>query len=235
MKTIHIHYLQHVPFENLGYIETWANERNYPLTSTLLFEEAKFPQLNEFDLLVVMGGPMGIYDEDVYPWLKAEKEFIKSAIDSNKIVLGVCLGSQFIADALGAKVYANKTKEIGWFPVQITEEAKGEELLKGLPQSLTVMHWHGDTFDLPEGAMHLMQSEACVNQAYLYNNKVLGLQFHLETTPESLQNLIDNCRSELVPEEFIQPEEEIVRKGLLCKTTNSYLEIILDKLTTKQL
>nr|WP_319398300.1 amidotransferase [uncultured Carboxylicivirga sp.] len=230
MKTIRIHYLQHVPFEGLGYIETWANERNYPLTSTLLYEEAKFPAIDDFDMLVVMGGPMGIYDEDVYPWLKAEKAFIHSAIKADKIVLGICLGSQFIADALGAKVYANKQKEIGWFPIAQTDAAKGEELIKDLPDSLNVMHWHGDTFDLPEGAVHLMQSEACVNQAYLYNNKVLGLQFHLETTPESLQNLINNCREELVPEEFIQSEAAILKSLSECNTTNQYLSSILANL-----
>ncbi len=233
MKTIRIHYLQHVPFENLGYIEIWANERNYPLTSTLLFEDDTFPQLNDFDMLVVMGGPMGIYDEDIYAWLKPEKAFIKSAIEANKIVLGVCLGSQFIADALGAEVYANKQKEIGWFPITKTEEGKGEELLTDLPDSFTVMHWHGDTFELPEGAIHLLQTRACVNQAYLYNNNVLGLQFHLETMPESLQYLIDNCREELVPETYIQSEEDILKHYSECNTTNQYLCSILDSLVEK--
>lgn len=228
-----IHSIQHVRFEDLGYIESWITDHSYPLTSTRLFENSAFPAMDDFDMLFIMGGPMSIYDEVKYPWLKKEKVFIKSAIDSGKVVVGICLGSQLIADALGAKVCAG-TKEIGWYPVSITGTAKNEVILRNFPPHVAVMHWHGDTFDLPKGCVHLMQSDACSNQAFLYENRVLGLQFHLETTPVGLQNLVENCREELLTEKYIQSEEAILKNSYRCETTNNLLAEMLNRLTEQQ-
>jgi GMP synthase-like glutamine amidotransferase len=225
-----IHYLQHVPFEGPGSIEKWSLKRNFSLTSTQLFNNGTFPQLDDFDMLVIMGGPMGIYDEDLYPWIRQEKAFIRSAITAGKIMVGICLGSQLIADALGAKVYPGDSREIGWFPVHLTAAAAKVPFLRDFPSPATVMHWHGDTFDLPTGALHLMQSNACKNQAFLFNNRVLGLQFHLETTPESLHALVENCKDEITPQEYIQSEPEILSNHSLCASINGLLENILDGL-----
>src|SRR5262249_47695751 len=137
-------------------------------------------QLQEIDLVVVLGGPMNIYEEDKFPWLIAEKKFIRQAIEEKLAVLGLCLGSQLIADVLGAKIYPNDEKEIGWFPVEVTEAALKHRLFSHWPNFFTPFHWHGDTFDLPEGAIHLARSQACRNQAFLYQDRVVGLQFHLE-------------------------------------------------------
>ena len=230
MKPIRIHYLQHVPFEGLGFIETWAKQHNYSLTATKFFENPVLPETNDFDWLVVMGGPMGVYDESIYTWLAEEKRFIKKAIESQKIVLGICLGSQLIAEVLGAKVYPNKKKEIGWYPVSLTEEARKNEILKSFPEEITVMHWHGDTFNLPAGAIHLMETDICKNQAFCYNNKVFGLQFHFEFTPDSLLTIVENCRNELVPDDYIQSESEILKNSSFCNTTNKYLIQLLDNL-----
>jgi GMP synthase-like glutamine amidotransferase len=230
MKTHRIHYLQHVSFEEPGYIENWAKANNHRLTATKFFKLSALPEIDDFDWLIIMGGPMSVNDEAIYPWLKAEKEFIKSSIEANKTVIGICLGAQLLAEVLGSKVYPGKKKEIGWFPVTKAQQANDLEFLKAIPKKLIVLHWHGDTFDLPNGAKHLMQTNICPNQAFLYGNRVLGFQFHLEATPDALKKMVDNCRHELVPEEFVQTEQEILNGGSFYRVTNNYLSGILDYL-----
>ena len=159
-----VHYLQHVPFEGIGSIKNFLIEKGHELTCTKLYEKEKLPPAQNFDWLIVMGGPMGVYDEQIYPWLKLEKKFIKEAISSGKTVLGICLGAQLIADTLGARVYQNKYREIGWFDIIRSKEAENTLLAKALPQKAKVFHWHGDTFDIPNGAIPLARSEACQNQ-----------------------------------------------------------------------
>ena len=178
---------QHVPFEGLGSIETWLEKRGAETSWTRLYAGELPPDMTETDFLIVLGGPMGIYDEDEFPWLVAEKAALKQALTRGIPILGICLGAQLIADALAAKVTQNKHEEIGWFPV---ESAKGVDLL---PESFTAFHWHGDTFGIPEGAQLLASSTACRNQAFLYRESVLGLQFHLESTEESARLLVQNC------------------------------------------
>ncbi len=202
------HYLQHVPFEGLGSIESWLESSGYSITSTKLFESTSFPDLDEVDLVIAMGGPMSVNDEAEYPWLVPEKEFIRAAIEQGKPVLGICLGAQLIASAMGAKVYKNAEKEIGWFPVHgISQDSVS---LFSFPVSTQVFHWHGETFDLPSGARLLASSEGCVNQAFQLGACVIGLQFHLETTPESAHGLVENCRDELIASRYVQSEHEIL-------------------------
>jgi GMP synthase-like glutamine amidotransferase len=229
MNRLRIHYIQHVSFEGIGYIEQWAKKSNHILSSTKLYNGESLPDNNEFDWLIIMGGPMGIYQEQDYPWLANEKSFIKDCIDAGKKVIGICLGAQLIADVLECRVYANPKSEIGWFPVSVTDDAKQHDLLKGIPDEIMVMHWHGDTFDLPEKATLLLKSTVCKNQAFIYNNHILGLQFHLESTPETLKDIVNNCREELVEGEFIQSEDEIFNNSHKCSDTN----IVLDKILTQ--
>ncbi|WP_028582074.1 type 1 glutamine amidotransferase [Desulfogranum japonicum] len=198
-----IHYLQHVPFEGLGSIEQWALSTGASISCSRLFADESLPSVDNFDYLVVMGGPMNIYEENTYPWLAREKRFIHEVITTGKSVLGICLGAQLIANVLGAAVYRNKEKEIGWFPVRITEEAP-EEIRALFPVDLEVMHWHGDTFDLPKDSILMAESQACPHQGFIYDNRVVGLQFHLETTRESLQSLIINCGDEIVKAPYVQ-------------------------------
>jgi GMP synthase (glutamine-hydrolysing) len=205
-----IHCLQHVPFEGPAAVGRWAESRGHLLTATRFFEDGSLPRMKDFDRLVVMGGPMNIYEEDCYPWLTREKRFIGEAVTAGKTVVGVCLGAQLIAGVLGAKVRRNRHKEIGWFPVEWTEQARQSAVFGFLPERLDAFHWHGDTFDLPVGALHLARSEACENQAFLYDSRVLGLQFHLESTAESVRFLTENCRDELVPAPYIEKEGEIL-------------------------
>ncbi len=206
---MHIHYLQHVAFEGPGCIETWVREKGHTLSVTRLYLNEPLPQVSTFDALVVMGGPMSAYDEAIYDWMKAEKVFIREAINNAKKVIGICLGSQLIAEVLGARVYPNKEKEIGWFPLTLTNAGKENTCTDFLPSEFTVFHFHGDTFDLPEGAKLLASSEACVNQAYLYKNNVLGLQFHIEATQSGAEAMLEHCAGELVEAKYIQQADEI--------------------------
>ena len=227
-----IHFLQHVPFEGPAGIGDWAARKGHSVTTTPLFENVDLPDQPDFDWLIVMGGPMGIHDEADYPWLVREKDFLREAIAGGKIVVGVCLGAQLIADALGARVYRNQQKEIGWFPIELTERGQASRLFVFLPHRFEVFHWHGDTFDLPEGAVHLARSEVCEQQAFLYDERVLGLQFHLESTPVSVADIVANCADEIVPTTYVQDAEH-----MLAATEGDYVRInqalfgILDQLS----
>ena len=220
-----VHYFQHESFESLGCIKDWIKKREYQVSATRFYENPLLPNLSDFDFLIIMGGPMGVYDEDKYPWLKDEKIFIRKAIENNKVVLGICLGSQLIAAAMGAKVHRNKYKEIGWFPIQINND---HNIFSILPREIMSAHWHGDTFELPNGAVHIAESSACKNQAFIYNDRVIGLQFHLEFTGDSLKGLIEHCRDELVKDHYVQTEKEILDNLELLNTTNNFLFQVLD-------
>jgi GMP synthase-like glutamine amidotransferase len=220
------HYLQHVPFEGLGSIEAWLESNGYEITNTPFFESAELPDITRIDLLIVMGGPMSVNDENVFPWLILEKQFIRSVIESGKPVLGICLGAQLIASAMGAKVYRNSAKEIGWFPIQCVSPIGGSTL--GIPPLVEVFHWHGETFDLPSGATRLVRSEVCENQAFQLGRTVIGLQFHLETTPESAREIVLNCRDELIPSQYVQTAEQILSaESEKYKTINQIMNHIL--------
>jgi GMP synthase-like glutamine amidotransferase len=206
-----LHYLQHVPFEDPANILVWAKGRGLSISGTRLFSGESLPRMDEFDWLVIMGGPMNIYEEDLYPWLAYEKEFIAGAIRERKVVWGICLGAQLIADLLGGKVYGNHHKEIGWHPVQLSLEARDSLLFGRLPDNFVAFHWHGDTFHKPIGATVLASSEACAIQAFEYDEgRVLGLQFHVESSLESIGNLIDNCGNELIEAQYVQRSEAIL-------------------------
>jgi len=205
------HYLQHVAFEGLGSIESWLTSHQYQVTSTRLFEATNFPSVSDIDLLIIMGGPMSVNDENELPWLIKEKQFVRAAIDAGKPVLGICLGAQMIANVMGANIYPNAQKEIGWFPVKSV--ADNHKNIFQFPASATVFHWHGETFDLPQNATLLASSQACVNQAFQLGANVIGLQFHLETTPESLNQIADHCADELVEGEFIQTLDVMQKEG----------------------
>jgi len=227
---MNIHYLQHVPFEGLGSIEQWAISHGHQLSVTRLYASDHLPALDRFDMLVVMGGPMSIHDEHEYVWLKAEKWFIKQVIDAGKPVLGVCLGAQLIAEVLGGMVYPGKEKEIGWFPITLDEEFAASNLGRRFPASMAVFHWHGETFSLPDGAQRIAASAACDNQGFIFNERVIALQFHLETTHMSAESIIANCRDELVEGPFIQSEAEMLADELRFTESNGQMKILLEYL-----
>jgi len=230
MKSLHIHYFQHVTFEGLGCIEEWALQNGHSLSATKFYESSSFPDLKAIDWLIIMGGPMSVNDEVKYPWLKLEKDFIKKAIDEDKSVIGICLGSQLIADVLGEKIYPNKQKEIGWFPVQLTEQGKQSPVFHDFDESFNAFCWHGDTFRLPQNSRHLFFNTCCQNQAFIYGEKVLGLQFHLEVTRQSLNNMIKHGKSELIKRKYIQTSDQIWDGILNIEKCNKMMFNILNRL-----
>lgn len=224
-----VHYLQHVEFENIGYINNWVKDNSYSLTGTRFYLGESCPEIESFDILFIMGGPMNIYESDKYSWLKEEKKFIKKAIESGKKVVGFCLGAQLIADVLGAKVYKNSEKEIGWFEIEMFGNK-----LDIAKEKLTVFHWHGDTFGIPVGAELLCSSKACVNQGFIYGDNVLAMQFHLEMEEKNIELIIENSRDELEESgNFIQSIEQIKKGFNNIKNTNSVLIKYLEKLVNK--
>jgi GMP synthase (glutamine-hydrolysing) len=225
-----LHYLQHVAFEGPGSIAEWAEKKRARTSATRLFLGEPLPDPEDFDLLIVMGGPMNIYEEKAYPWLAAEKQCIRRAIDRGRHVLGICLGAQLIADVLGARVLRNEHKEIGWFPLQPSEEAP-RELRHLLADSLEVMHWHGDTFDLPAGALRLASSKGCRNQGFVAGATVLALQFHLETTRQGLKDLIAHCGAEITKGPFIQQPEAMLADEARFGAVNRLMHHLLEAWT----
>jgi len=197
-----VHYFQHVPFEGLGAIEGWATRSGHRLSCTRFCDGDPLPALEEVDWLVIMGGPMSVHDERAYPWLKREERFIESAIRARRVVLGVCLGAQLVADVLGAKVHANRFKEIGWFPIQRTADA-----------------------------VRLAQSEGCENQGFVYHDRVVGLQFHLEVTKAGAEQLVANCAADLTDGPFVQQPEMMLGDESRFSNINDVLVRLLDQLT----
>ena len=191
-----VHAIQQAPFEGPGLIADWAVDRGHELTTSLAITE-EYPACSDVDLLVILGGPMDADDEVASPWLHAEKHYVVECIAAGRGVLGICLGAQIMAEVLGGKVRRNPVKEIGWYTVEKTETGRIERLLNAWPDSFVAGQWHGDTFDLPASLVPLFSSEACENQAFLFDRRVLGLQFHLEWSEASLAALIDACGDEL--------------------------------------
>ena len=205
---MYTHYFQHVPFEGLGSIEEWLTSEGYTIGCTRFFESDLLPDLETLDFLIIVGGPMSVNDEGKYPWLKAEKAFIRKVIELEIPVLGICLGAQLIANCLGSTIFANHVKEIGWFPIYANPETGGECFQ--FPEKINVLHWHGETFDLPPDAVLLVSSDGCENQGFQVGHSTIGLQFHLEMRQEDVGNIVNNCRDELQQGQFIQSKTEIV-------------------------
>lgn len=229
---IKVQVLQHVSFEGPFNIEAWAKDKGYRVSKTYMFDEPlRLPQVNNFDYLVVMGGPMGANDEKNFPWLIQEKKLIEGAIAAQKKVLGVCLGAQLVAQALGATVSPNPHKEIGWFPIESVNAAGP---LNGLiPSPLLVLHWHSDSFELPQGAKRLARSSVCENQAFIWSERVLGLQFHLEVQPENVRDFVAHCRKELTEGgPFVQRAESILAESGKALALRPILDKILDAFFT---
>ncbi len=224
------HIFQHLAFEGPGNIQPWLVKAGYQITFTVFSEKPELPAIDEIDFLVIMGGSMSVNDEDKHPWLVKEKKFIRDFIATGKPVLGICLGAQLIASSLGANIYPNHTKEIGWFSVNSFTTTQISTLQ--FPVSFTTLHWHGDTFDLPEGAVLLASSEATRHQAFQYGEKVLAIQFHPEADRQTLEDFCLHFKDELVPDKFIQSEKEILENSTgKLKEMKELMEQILLYLT----
>lgn len=202
-----VHWFQHVDFEGLGSIDSWLIQRGHSITVTRFWRGELPPPVENYDWLIVMGGPMNIYEHDAYPWLVVEKAAIRKAIAATKRVLGICLGAQLIADVLGGKVTRNAHTEIGWLPVTLRETTSS--LIADWPTTFDAFHWHGDTFSLPPNATHLAASLACEQQAFAYGDRVLGLQFHLEIQAADLDAWLAQPDGLPPPSATIQTAEQM--------------------------
>jgi GMP synthase-like glutamine amidotransferase len=184
---------RHVPFEGLGRIEPVLRAHGFEIDyADLYLSDSPTSDPAACCACIFMGGPMSV--NDPLPWLRREEQYIRDAIGRGIPVLGVCLGAQLIARALGAAVHRNPVKEIGWLDIELAEAAREDTLFAGIPARETVFHWHGETFDLPPGAELLASSDRCRNQAFRIGTGVYGMQFHLEVTPEMIA---DWCRQDV--------------------------------------
>jgi GMP synthase-like glutamine amidotransferase len=226
---VRAHILQHAPSEGPGFIEQWLAERGAEVTRTHFWESPELPDPRSLDLLIVLGGPMSANDDAEYPWLAAEKRLIAEAVAAEVPVLGICLGAQLVAAALGARVYRGQQPEIGWFPVTA---APAQPDMFRFPEALDVFHWHGDTFDLPEGAVLLASSELTPHQGFQLGRRTIALQCHPEMTPAVVEALIETCGEQLVPARFIQSAEQLraVPEGTY-RAANAVMASVLDYLT----
>lgn len=221
--------LKHVAFEGPARIADWAESRGHTLATTELFRSQPLPAVGDFDWLVALGGPMSVHDEAQHPWLTAEKRLIEQTLLAGKPVLGVCLGAQLLADVLGAEVYRNRQKEIGWFPVRRTALAAASEVFGSLPPEFIPFHWHADTFHLPERGLHAVESTGCRNQAFECG-LAWGLQFHLEATPATVEALIRNCAAEIGSGPYEQSPDEMLRDPARFLALEPVLDEVLDRM-----
>jgi GMP synthase-like glutamine amidotransferase len=223
---MHVHWLQHAACEDLGTIAPWLASHGHEVTATRLFADEAPPPVGAFDALIVMGGPMNIYEHERHPWLVAEKQLIRAALDDGKRLLGICLGAQLIADQLGGPVMRNAEPEIGWFPVTPTEAGRRSGLFRAEHSSLPTFHWHGDTYALPRGAERLAFSAVCAQQAFSYDGwRVVGLQFHPEATTAGLTEWLRNERLPQAP--YVQSTQEILERSDAFAMNREFLSGLL--------
>ena len=222
-----VHWLQHADFEDLGCIAPWLAAKGYSVSGTRLYAGETPPEPSAFDALVVMGGPMNIYDYAAHPWLRREKAAIRAAVDAGKRVLGVCLGAQLLADVLGGPVTRNADSEIGWFALNLTEAGRASPFFADLPERFTGFHWHGDTYALPPGAACLASSEGCAQQAFALGSQVLGLQFHLEVTRPNAEEWFRHERPQ--PARYVQTPEQILAQRDSFEENNRWMRAVLGR------
>ncbi len=222
--------LKHIHDEPAGHAEQWAIERGYAFSYHYWDNNNILTELPEFDLLIIMGGLMGAYEEEIHPWLVIEKKLIREAIDHEKKVLGICLGAQLIASALGARVYLNDHTEIGFHPVkpvQLNKSALSEN-----EEDLRFFQWHGDTFDLPDGACLIATSDQVRNQAFSYGNNVTALQFHPEMDVNIIEGLLKKSYPSQAPSPWKQSPDSIREQLRFVDSGRKMLFKLLDELVS---
>lgn len=216
--------LKNVASEGPGTIEVFLRETHLPYRIVDMYEGAQAPTLEGIDHLIIMGGPMAVYEMAQHPFLRGEASVIEKAIASNLRVLGVCLGAQMVAHALGARVYAGARKEVGWYEVGISDEGMKDDCLKELSidgrKAAQVFQWHGDTFDLPQGAVRLASSDLYQNQAFRFADNVYALQFHIEVTPQIVTNWLKHEKS--IDFNAISSESERIYDSYRIRAWNFY-------------
>lgn len=200
----------HAPHEGLGLIKEWIALGNDEITEKYAWEIQPVESLEPYDGIILMGGPMSVNDEDQYPWLKTEKQLISKAIEEERKILGICLGAQLLANCLGARVFKNPEPEIGWFPVKKKFFMHSWFPIFDDNEKEFVFHWHGETFDLPDGSIPLFETDGCKNQAFAVEDRILGLQFHPEITEAMISDFIKHNHHDIRPARYIQAEARMI-------------------------
>jgi len=224
-----IHILQHVSFESPGYLLNWMTGNGHEVSFTYFFQCAfELPQPEQIDTLIILGGPMHANDEHFHPWLTAEKAFIKACIILDKKVIGICLGAQLIASCLGAAVKTAPHQEIGWFKVYPTEGCmQMPEFFNVFETNPTVLHWHVDQFAIPDGCVNLLISQGNTNKAFLKDNTILGLQFHLEADQDSVFAMTETCGAAVQSSTYVQSISEIHAGIRYCQANHTLVDQLL--------
>ncbi|MFA8301018.1 MAG: type 1 glutamine amidotransferase [Hyphomicrobiales bacterium] len=226
MKTIHL--LQHNRNEPPPTIIEWGLSNNINIkVINLNDKDLKLPESNEVEGLIIMGGPMNAYQTEEYPWLIDEKRLIQNCIKDSKKVLGICLGAQLVAEALGAKVYYTDIPEVGWWPIYLTDAGKKCKFFGSLPSQFTCFHFHEQIFDLPKGAYNLAETNECPSQGFVYNDNVLALQFHLEIHERTIQNIGKAFNIYTRTGIKIQSKEEVLKGDIYIPENKRYMNAIL--------
>jgi GMP synthase-like glutamine amidotransferase len=227
-----IHCLLHETFEGIASISDWISIHNHSVSYTRIFLNEPFPDTIDFELLIIMGGSASVYEEEKYQWLKEEKQFIKKAISSNCKILGICLGAQLLADVFKSRVYKGPEKEIGWFPVSFNKSELA--YLTFLPEQMTVFHWHGDTFDIPKGAIRIGSTEPIQNQGFMIDDHIFAIQFHLEMNENQVQQMLLHGGNDLAQKgNYIQSKNQIISQHEYFKSNNQLMFDLLDFLASK--
>lgn len=221
-------FILHVAFETPGYIEDWAVQKNYSPTYCFPFKGESLPHSSSFDLIVSMGGPQSAGpDLEQYPYLIDEVEFLRSALKAKIPVLGFCLGAQLLGEALGAPAERSPYKEIGVFPILLTEEGAQDPLLANLPGEFAVTHWHGDMPGLPQDAVVLAKSKGCPRQIIRFLPYAYGFQCHPEMALHNIQELIKNCRSDLMSDDkYVQTPQDILAHDFYALNHHNMVSIL---------
>ncbi len=226
--------IQHVPFEEEGTIQSWAHLRNVSLELIRIFKDEPLPDPETLSGIVLLGGSMGVYDEASIPFLKAEKAWLKEALKTDTPILGICLGSQLLAEQLGGHVSSHPQQEIGWLDITLTEACLAHPLFDQMEETMNVFQWHGDRFSIPPQTIPIASSKACESQGFIYKDNVVGLQFHLEMTERTIEHLIEKCAADLAPGPFVQPVDVIRKNTWRTASTHDTLFTLLDRLFLKK-
>jgi len=225
--------IQHDPLDGPGSLLEWAGIHGHPVTVCMISEGEKLPSLESFDLLVSLGGPMGAYEENAHPWLVVEKRYLREAVGRGKHILGLCLGCQLLADALGGKAFRHSCKEFGWQPIEPVGPGRVWFGVAESDSAFPAFQWHGDTYNLPPGAVQLARNEAADQQAFLLNgpagNQVLGLQFHLEWTERMAIEALAEPGVAPTPSPYVQTPEEILSDLSRFESAKKRFFLLLDR------
>ena len=223
-----VHWLQHLPEEGLGSIEAWLHAHGHEPVCHRMDQRSALPEARDVAALIVMGGPMSVHDVQAHPWLDAERHLIRRMLQYGRPLLGICLGAQQIALALGAEVQRAAQPEIGWFDVELTAAGQRGPITRGLPHRFPALHWHGEQFEIPAGAVHLARSAACDAQAFGIGHHALALQFHLEMQADGVRALA--ALEPPQPSATVQAAEQILAAEANFESSQRHMDAVLSEL-----